>query len=174
MRAVSQAFGLALLAFAAAAEPVITGGMQADVDALTARKAAVIEAYNAMDVEALAANYTVDASHISPRRTAARGRAAIAAFFAPAMPAYTMQSNATVLSVDISGDLAVMISANELTGTPRPGAKGRDGEPPPAFTERRTNLTVFKKQADGRWLIHRFIDTPPPEIRPPESPAPAP
>jgi ketosteroid isomerase-like protein len=91
------------------------------------------------------------------------------------MPAYTMQSNATVLSVDISGDLAVMISANELQGMPRPGApgtkSGRDGNSPPAFTERRTNLTVFKKQSDGRWLIHRFIDTTPPEPVPNTVPA---
>ncbi|MDX2141797.1 MAG: DUF4440 domain-containing protein [Rhodospirillaceae bacterium] len=153
------------------AQTIISGASQADVDVLMARKAAVIEAYNDSDIEALAANYTEDAWHISPRREPAVGRAAIAAFFAPAMPAYIMRSNPTLLSVDIAGDIAVMISANELGGAPRPGApgtkSGRDGQPPPAFTEKRTNLTVFKKQPDGRWLIHRFIDTTQPEDRPP-------
>lgn len=126
---------------------------------LTARKQAVIDAYNAADIDKLAANYTDGAWHLSPRRAPAVGRQAIAAYFAPAMKFYTMASTAKVLSVDVSGDTAVMISENALTGTPRAGAE----KAPAAFTENRINLTVFKKQADGRWLIDRFIDTTPPE-----------
>lgn len=132
---------------------------------LSARKAAVIAAYNAGDVAALAANYTPGAWHISPRRPPAVGRDAIAAYFAPAMAFYTMTSQATVLDVQASGDVAVMISENELTGTPRPGAL-RNGQPAPAFTERRLNLTVFRKQPDGAWLIDRFIDTTPADQKP--------
>ncbi|MBM3514440.1 MAG: SgcJ/EcaC family oxidoreductase [Alphaproteobacteria bacterium] len=136
---------------------------RADVAAdLSARKQAVIDAYNAADIDALAANYTDDAWHISPRRPPAVGRAAIAAYFAPAMKFYTMVSSAKVLNVNVSGDTAVMISENSLTGMPRPGAASGD-KSPPAFTESRINLTVFKKQTDGRWLIDRFIDTTPPD-----------
>jgi len=135
-----------------------------DLADLSARKQAVIDAYNNSDIDALAANYTEDAWHISPRRPPAVGRAAIAAFFAPAMKSYVMTSTPKVLNVDVSGDTATMISEGELKGSARPGAVGRDGQPPPSFTERRTNITVFKKQADGRWLIHRFVDTPPPEL----------
>lgn len=142
---------------------ILVSAAQAEVDDdLSARKQAVIDAYNAADIEALAANYTDGAWHISPRRAPAVGRAAIAAYFAPAMKFYTMNSTAKILSVDVSGDTAVMISENALTGTPRPDA-ARDGKAPPAFTEHRLNLTVFRKQADGRWLIDRFIDTTPPE-----------
>jgi uncharacterized protein (TIGR02246 family) len=145
----------------AALSQTITGGTQAAVAVLLARKQAVIDAYNKSDIEALAANYTEDAWHISPRRAPAVGRSAIAAFFAPAMKSYSMQSTPKVLNVDIVGEAATMISESELRGSPRPGAVGRDGAALPAFTERRTNLTVFKKQPDGRWLIHRFIDTSP-------------
>ncbi len=45
------------------------------------------------------------------------------------------------------------------------GQKGSDGNPAPSFTERRMNLTVYRKPADGRWLIHRFFDTAPAEPR---------
>ncbi|MSO96616.1 MAG: DUF4440 domain-containing protein [Rhodospirillaceae bacterium] len=162
MRILVAAFGLAIFSFSALAQ-TITGGTSADVAVLFARKQAVIEAYNKADIAALAANYTEDAWHISPRRAPAVGREAIAAYFAPAMKSYTMQSNPRVLNVDIAGDTATMISANELKGQPRLGAVARDGQAPPAFSEQRTNLTVFKKQADGRWLIHRFVDTTPPE-----------
>jgi uncharacterized protein (TIGR02246 family) len=134
-----------------------------DAADLSARKQAVIDAYNKADIQALAANYTEDAWHISPRRPPAVGRSAIAAYFGPAMRNYTMESKPKVLNVDVSGDTATMISEGELKGSPRLGAVGRDGQPPPSFTERRTNITVFKKQADGRWLIHRFVDTTPPE-----------
>lgn len=144
----------------------ITGATNEDVKTLSARKQAVIDAYNKADISALSANYTEDAWHISPRRPPAVGRAAIAAYFAPAMKAYTMESSAKILNVDLAGDTAIMISENELKGSPRMGAVGRDGNAPPAFSEKRTNMTVFKKQGDGRWLIHRFVDTPPPEVAP--------
>src|SRR5690606_18062616 len=45
-----------------------------------------------------------------------------------------------------------------LHGEPRPeaGDAGREVAP---FTERRLNLTQFRRQPDGRWLIRRYIDT---------------
>ena len=156
------AIALLLVASPLAAQ-TITGGTAADLAALAARKQAVIDAYNAQDITALAANYTADAWHISPRRPPAVGREAIAQFFVRAMPMYTMTSKPQVLSVDVEGSTATMISASTLLGAPRPGVVGRDGQAPPSFTETRTNLTVFKKQPDGQRLIQRFIDTPPPE-----------
>jgi uncharacterized protein (TIGR02246 family) len=149
-----------------AQDVVITGGTMEDVKTLQARNEAMISAYNKADIKAVAENYTDNAWHVSPRRPPAVGRDAIAAYFEPAMKLYTMESNNKVLNVDISGDTATVISQNELQGVPRAGAMGRDGKPAPAFTERRMNLTVFKKQADGRWLIHRFFDTTPPEPKP--------
>jgi len=163
--AILAAFSVSVLAASASAQ-TITGGTAADMKVLFDRKQAMIEAYNKSDLDAVAANYTVDAWHVSPRRPAAVGRDAIAAYFGPAMKVYTMESNAKVLDVDISGDTATMITENELKGAPRPGAVGRDGKAPPSFVEKRTNITVFKKQADGRWLIHRFFDTNPPEAKP--------
>lgn len=144
----------------------VTGGTMDDVKTLQARSDAMIAAYNKADIKALGENYTVDAWHVSPRRPPAVGRDAITAYFGPAMKLYTMESTSKVLNVDISGDTATLISENELKGAPRPGAMGRDGKPAPAFTERRMNLTIYKLQSDGRWLIHRFFDTTPPEPKP--------
>ncbi len=168
-------FGLivaAVISFSASAfaqEPTITGGTMEDVKTLIVRKDAMIEAYNKADIKAVAANYTDNAWHVSPRRPPAIGRDAIAAYFEPAMKLYTMESQSKVLNVDISGDTATMISEGELKGVPRAGVKGRDGNAPPTFTERRINMTVFKKQPDGRWLIHRFFDTTPAEAKTPEA-----
>jgi uncharacterized protein (TIGR02246 family) len=148
---------------------IITGGTMEDVKTLVVRKDAMIEAYNKADIKAVAANYTDNAWHVSPRRPPAIGREAIAAYFEPAMKLYTMESQSKVLNVDISGDTATMISEGELKGVPRAGAKGRDGNAPPTFSERRINMTVFKKQADGRWLIHRFFDTTPADPKPADS-----
>ncbi|MBL8642629.1 MAG: SgcJ/EcaC family oxidoreductase [Rhodospirillaceae bacterium] len=164
MRLIVLCAAIAVLSMPAFAQTV-TGGTAEDIKLLSARKQAMIDAYNKTDIDGVAANYTEDAWHVSPRRSAAVGRAAIAAYFEPAMRVYLMDSQSKVLNVDISGDTATMISENELKGSPRPGAKGRDGAAPPPFVERRTNLTVFKKQADGRWLIHRFFDTTPPEMK---------
>ncbi|MBL8628691.1 MAG: hypothetical protein JNM81_03615, partial [Rhodospirillaceae bacterium] len=97
---------IAAIAFsvsAVAQEPTITGGTMQDVKTLLARKDAVIAAYNSADIKGVAANYTETAWHVSPRRPPAVGRAAIAAYFEPAMKAYTMDSQSKVLNVDISG-----------------------------------------------------------------------
>lgn len=141
---------------------VIGGQALAETDAdvraaVEARRAAAIAAYNAADVDAMVSNYTADTWHISPRRPPVQGRDALKAYFAPAMKSYLMEPDNEIIDLDVDGDTAVVITHSTLRGKPRPGKEV------PAFTEQRLNLSVFKRQANGDWLIHRFIDTTPAE-----------
>lgn len=123
--------------------------------AIKDRRAAAIAAYNAGDVDAMVSNYTEDTWHISPRRPPVQGRPALKAYFAPAMKSYLMATDNEILNIDVDGDTATAITRSTLTGSPRQGVEA------PAFNEQRLNLSVFKRQANGDWLIHRFIDTTP-------------
>lgn len=125
--------------------------------AIEDRRAAAIAAYNKGDVDAMMSHYTEDTWHISPRRPPVQGRTALRGYFAPAMKSYLMATDNEILDLDVDGDTATAITRSTLTGSPRPGV-----EVPP-FTEQRLNLSVFKRQANGDWLIHRFIDTTPVE-----------
>lgn len=124
-------------------------------EAVIERRAAAIAAYNAGDADAMVSHYTEDTWHISPRRPPVQGRAALRDYFAPAMKSYLMSTDNDILNVDVDGDTATVITRSTLTGSPRPGVQA------PSFTEERLNLSVFKRQANGDWLIHRFIDTTP-------------
>ena len=125
--------------------------------AVEARRAAAIAAYNAADVDAMVSHYTQDTWHISPRRPPVQGREALRAYFAPAMKSYLMETDNEIIDLDVDGDTATVITRSTLMGKPRPGKEV------PAFTEQRLNLSVFKRQDNGDWLIHRFINTSPAE-----------
>lgn len=153
---------LAMTASTALSADDFPGVPSAVLDVLIERRDAAIEAYNGGDIEAFVANYTADAWHISPRRPPVQGREALAAYFAPAMKLYLMRTEVRLLDAELEGDTATLISETTLTGEPRPGVS-RDGGGPPEFTERRLNLTIFRRQPDGRWLIHRYVDTQPAE-----------
>lgn len=126
----------------------------------------VLDDYNRGDVRALVSHYAEDAWHVSPRRPPVRGREALAEFYAPAMKFYRMRAETTVLDAEREGDSATLLLETVLHGEPRPeaGDAGREVAP---FTERRLNLTQFRRQPDGRWLIRRYIDTTPPAPREP-------
>ncbi len=124
-------------------------------EAVIERRAAAIAAYNAGDADAMVSHYTEDTWHISPRRPPVNGRADLRAYFAPAMKSYLMSTDNDILNIDVDGDTATVITRSTLKGSPRPGVEA------PSFTEERLNLSVFKRQANGEWLIHRFIDTTP-------------
>ncbi len=128
--------------------------------AVVERRAAAIAAYNAGDADAMVSHYTQDTWHISPRRPPVQGRAALRQYFAPAMKSYLMSTDNKILDLDVDGDTATVITRSTLTGSPRPGVEA------PTFTEERLNLSVFKRQANGDWLIHRFIDTTPAKTEP--------
>lgn len=138
------------------------GSALADSDvraAVEARRAAAIAAYNAADVDAMVSHYTEDTWHISPRRPPVQGREALKAYFGPAMKSYLMEPDNEIINLDVDGDTATVITRSTLRGKPRPG------KDVPAFQEERLNLSVFKRQENGDWLIHRFIDTTPAEPR---------
>lgn len=145
-----------LLALAFAITEPVSAESLADIKAaIEDRRVAVIAAYNAGDVEEMVSHYTEDTWHISPRRPPVQGRAALKAYFAPAMKSYLMVPNNEIIDLDVDGDVATVITRSSLSGVPRPGVDA------PSFTEERLNLSVYKRQSNGDWLIHRFIDTTP-------------
>jgi uncharacterized protein (TIGR02246 family) len=76
-----------------------------------------------------------------------RGRAAFERTLAALLETHTIASSGIVREVEVSGDLAY--AWTDLTVT----VSGRDGQP----SMRRTGpaLSIFRKQADGRWLLVR-------------------
>ncbi len=131
---------------------------QDDATAIRAVLSQVIDSYNAQDLEGLAGAYSEDAWHMSIRRPMVKGRENIAAFYGPAMPTFRMESAREELDLEIHGDAAVMIQASTLTGFPRD--KPESG---PVFEEKRLSTIVFRKM-DGRWYIHRYMDSTNPAI----------
>ncbi len=125
--------------------------------AIEARRVAAIDAYNAADVDAMVSHYTADTWHISPCRLTVQGREALKAYFALAMKSYLMGTDNEIIDLEVDGDTATVITRSTLYGKPRPGKEV------PGFTEQRLNLSVFKRQDNGDWPIHRFIDTTPTE-----------
>lgn len=147
---------LQVIFFGIVMSPAVSAETLEDIqNAIEDRRAAAIAAYNAGDVEAMVSHYTEDTWHISPRRPPVMGRTALSAYFAPAMKSYLMAIDNEILNINVEGDVVTAITKSTLNGMPRPGVEV------PAFTEQRLNLSVFKRQANGDWLIHRFIDTTP-------------
>lgn len=151
-------FSVGVLIVTASLIKSVSAESHSDVrSAIVERRAAAIAAYNAGDVDVMVSHYTEGTWHISPRRPPVQGRAALKAYFAPAMTSYLMATDNEILNLDVDGDTATVITRSTLRGSPRPGVDV------PSFTEERLNLSVFKRQPNGEWLIHRFIDTTPAE-----------
>lgn len=88
-----------------------------------------------------------EAVFLTPGHDPMRGRQAFERGLATLLQNHTIASSGIVREVEVSGDLAY--AWTDLTVTVSP----RDGQPP----MRRTGptLSVFRKQADGRWLLVR-------------------
>jgi uncharacterized protein (TIGR02246 family) len=88
-----------------------------------------------------------DAVFLAPGREPMRGREAFEQALATLLETHTIASSGAVREVEVSGDLAY--AWTDLTVTVSP----RDGQPP----SRRIGptLSVFRKQADGGWLLVR-------------------
>ena len=96
-----------------------------------------VVAYRAADPAACAAVFTEDAQLFSPFAPGARGRAAIETLHADWTRDAGGDKVMTVLSAEISGDMAWCLAAF---------CEGAD--------ETGTSLNVLVRQSDGTWLIH--------------------
>ena len=125
---------------ATSAAPAFT---DADRQAIEAQRTVWVTAANANDADALAAVYTEDATLMPPHGRAVTGRLGAKEVFT-AVPIGDVKLTAT----DVIGggaDLAVVRGAYSLNAMP-PGA-------PAAVADTGKFVEVWRKQADGKWLL---------------------
>jgi uncharacterized protein (TIGR02246 family) len=100
-------------------------------------------AFNAKDAANLASLYAVEAIILPPNRPRVSGRANFEPWFRDQF-AICSDLKLTINQVDASGDLAYHIGSYTL-GIQMPGM--------PPMPDTGKHVTVWKRQADGKWLI---------------------
>lgn len=131
------------------------GGTAADYAAIEAIEVEWQAAYGARDFEALADLYTEDGWVMARRRSAMRGRAEIRDFFAAVAENTKLAVVFDVEELEVIDDHAWNTARFALTYQSMTGGK-------PVHDFGRA-LIIYKKGDDGRWRIHRDMDTPSPD-----------
>lgn len=131
------------LALAVLAQPLT--GEPAVAEILAANNAAFSAAYIAGDARTIVSLYTEDA-RLDPPGRVVEGREAIERYFTLAPNQKVLDHSLTTESLEIVGETA--IETGTWTSTTRRG----EGDP---VTSSDRYLLVWRRQADGRWLIHR-------------------
>lgn len=131
-----------LLACQPAATPAPPGLSDADRQAIDAAHTAFSTAAAAGDYTAVSAMYTEDATLLPPNMPPAAGRIAIKAVFGlfPPVGAMTLTTD----EVNGTADMAAVRGSYVILFAP-PGA--------PAFPDSGKFVELWRKQADGNWLI---------------------
>ena len=132
----------------------------ADEAAIRAQTTTFVRAYNGGDVMTVVAEYAEDAVLQPPGAPAARGRAAIEAYFAQDIPASAAAGAAFV--VDAPSDVGVAGALGWESGSYKVTVKG-------AVVDTGKYLSISRKH-NGRWLYIRDMwnsDVPPPAAPPP-------
>ena len=109
-----------------------------------------IEAVNSGDLAALLALMTADAVFINPGQEPI-GRDGFSAAFAAAHQRLLIRCESRLEEVRVSGEVACTRSRDSLSVTPRDGGEATQ------LAEYR--LTIYRKQADARWLLDRDVHT---------------
>jgi ketosteroid isomerase-like protein len=110
--------------------------------------------YRARDLDQLVARYAPDAISIPANHHALQGHDEIRAWYATRTGDYEMNVTAEVDSVDIVGDLAVVVGIFRVTRRPEEGVAGLD--------HGGRFLSVMRK-IDGEWRMWRDMDSPSPD-----------
>ncbi len=137
---------VALLVMAACQPPGPATLSEEDIAGIEATSQAWGEAANTGDWAALGATYTEDAVLLPPNEPAVQGRSDIQAWFEALPPVSEIIDE--VVDIDGVGDVAFVRGSYTLTMTP----EGMD-----AVADTGKYLEVWRKQADGSWLIYRGI-----------------
>lgn len=134
------------------------GGTEADYAAIEAIEKEWQEAYGNRDFDALANLYTEDGWVMARRRPAMRGRDEIKDFFASVAENTKLAVTFDVEELEVIGDHAWNTARFALTYQPMDDIHGTG----PIHDFGRA-LIIYKKGDDGRWRIHRDMDTPTPD-----------
>ena len=99
------------------------------------------------DLEKILSLMDEDAVFLRAEHRPMRGREAFAAQFQKAIEQVRIEAASNVQEIEVSGDMAYCWNELSVTMTPL-----KDGTP-----MRRTGpvLTIFRKKADGRWVLSR-------------------
>ena len=165
---VSRFFAVVLLATLGACSQ--SAGLQRSVD-IEADKAAInaigdlwMAAYEAGDYDAIIDLYTEDAWIMARGRPKLEGRAAIGRSFGGLAAGRKVNIDIVVEELEVIHDWAWLVS--EFTVT-----YGADNGEKPPVQETARSLLIYRKGADGKWRIHRDMDSPAPDVdmKPPAS-----
>jgi ketosteroid isomerase-like protein len=110
--------------------------------------------YRALDLDRLVDVYASDAISIPANHPAMRGHDEIRAWYARRTGNYEMNVVSEVDSIDIVGDVAVIVGIFRVTRRPEDGVAGLD--------HAGRWLSVLRK-IDGKWKFWRDMDTPSPD-----------
>lgn len=113
--------------------------------AIEAGSASWTEAFNRGDAAGVAALYAEDATLLPPNSEMIQGRQGIQDYWSAGIQMGLKDISLTTVSVGGSGDTAYEIGKYSLTIQP-PGQEG--------MTDSGKYLVVWKKQADGTWMLH--------------------
>jgi uncharacterized protein (TIGR02246 family) len=133
----------------------------ADAKAIKELESAWVKTAGTKDADAFAAFYTDDASVLMPNAPIFTGKPAIKDSIKPMMadPNFSLTFMPTRLEVSKSGDMAFTQGPYKMTFSDMQGNK---------FTDEGKYLTVWRKQADGKWkavedTMNSDLPLPPPE-----------
>lgn len=125
--------------------------MNADERAIRELNTTWIDAVNAADLACLLSLMTDDVVLLSPGGQAPMGRDGFPAVFTGAHQQLRLRCTSELEEVVVVGDVAYTRCRDTLTITPRAGG---------ASTQLAGHrLTVYRQQADGRWLLARDAHT---------------
>ncbi len=150
--------GSLLLILLSACEPAAAPpDTAADEAAINAIGDLWIQAYQAGDYDAIIDLYTEDAWIMARGRPKLEGRAAIGRSFGGLAAGRDVDIDIVVEELELMGDWAWLVS--EFTVTYGPAQ-----DPSAQVQETARSLLIYKRGADGKWRIHRDMDSPAPDV----------
>ena len=132
-----------------------SGGTPADYAAIDAIVDLWQQAYKSKDLGVLTDLYTADGWIMARRSPAMRGRDRIHDFFAGVSEKSEVAINFEMEEIHVIGDYAWSVALFAITYQPVAGGE-------PTYDSGRAFI-LYQKGEDGKWRIHRDIDTPTPD-----------
>ncbi len=130
-----------------------------ETDAADAIKAVAgdwIVAFKAGDIDALMKLYAADAFVALHGQPAMRGKAAIRDYFAPKLGTAEVEFLLDFEEIQVHGDVAHLVSKYWYLSVPKEGGD--------TLRDAGRSVLIYKKAADGSWLIYLDIDQQTPDV----------
>jgi uncharacterized protein (TIGR02246 family) len=132
-----------------------TSSANADADAIRAIGRQWMAFYQTGNFAAIPELYTEDAVIMARGRPRLEGRASLRQSIGKLAAGRKVAIDITERELEVRGDVAWFVSDFEVTYTPPDGAS-------PPKVEHGRSMLIYLRGADGRWRIHRDMDSPAP------------